>query len=28
VGPADDFGDIGWLMRKLPGCRTYGRNAH
>ena len=28
VGPANDFGDIGWLMRKLPGCGTYGRNSH
>jgi hypothetical protein len=24
MGPAGDFGDIGWLMRKLPGCGTYG----
>ena len=28
VGPAGDFGDIGWLMRKIPGCRTYGLNTH
>ena len=28
MGPANDFGDIGWLMRKLPGCGAYGLNTH
>ena len=28
MGPAGDFGDIGFLMRKIPGCRSYGLNNH
>lgn len=28
IGPSGDFGDVGWLMRKLPGCGTYGLNKH
>ena len=28
MGPANNFGDIRWLMRKIPGCSTYGLKAH
>ena len=28
MGPANNFGDIKWLMRKIPGCSTYGLKAH
>jgi hypothetical protein len=26
AGPSGDFGDIGWIMRKIPGCASFGKH--
>ena len=26
AGPSGNFGDIGWIMRKIPGCASFGKH--